>query len=309
MSKLTAVAYYAGIPARNSNPEKPQILDNFLSGVSACGDTAIAHKNTNVIDADVALIQGYVHEHGKKAPHLQVRKNAIDHQKKQNKRALIVDSNLFLYADPGNKNRFLRYSFDGVFPSTGFYFDKDVDLNRWKIISSRLGISLKPWRTSGNHILVCLQRNGGWSMRGLDVIKWMDQTISEIRRFDQKRTIVVRPHPGDKKIRSYLRINHRNVRLSNTADIRQDLQNAWVTVVFNSSPGVASAIEGVPVIITDPNKGYSQAEPVSNFGIQHIVDPQMPDREEWINKIAMCHWNFEELKNGTAWKFFRQYVT
>ena len=154
MSKLTAVAYYGGIPPNNNKPEKPLILDNFIKGVNASGDTGIAHQGMNTITCDVALIQGFVHEHGKSAPHLQLRKNAIDLQKANNKRSLIVDSNLFLYADPDNTKTYLRYSFDGVFPTTGFYFDKEVDPHRWQNISSKIGISLKPYRQSGNYILV-----------------------------------------------------------------------------------------------------------------------------------------------------------
>jgi len=168
VSNITAVAYYAGIPPNNSNPEKPQILDYFCQGVVASGDTAIAHTGMDTLRCDVALIQGFVHEHGKSAPHLQLRKNAVNLQKSTNKRSLIVDSNLFLYADKSNPLHYLRYSFDGVFPTTGFYFDQDVDPARWEQISRDLGIGLKPWRTHGNHILICLQRNGGWSMRGLD---------------------------------------------------------------------------------------------------------------------------------------------
>jgi len=309
MSKLKAVAYYAGIPARNSNMEKPQILDNFLAGVRACGDIAVPHKGTTLIDADVALVQGFVHEHGKKAPHLQVRRNAIEHQAKNHKHSLIVDSNLFLYKDAGNKKRYLRYSFDGVFPKTGFYFDSHVDDNRWEQIKTDLGIDLKPRRSNGEHILICLQRNGGWSMRGTDVIAWMNSTIQEIRKYEQNRPIIVRAHPGDKKIRNFLKIQHKNVKLSNNRDITTDLNNAWATVVFNSSPGVASAIEGVPVIITDPIPGHSQAESIANMGIQHISTPILPDREAWVRKLAMCHWNFEELKNGSAWQFFRQHIT
>src|SRR6056300_891005 len=155
-----AVAYYGGIPARNNNPEKPLILDNFLTGVRASGDEAIAHRGMNPIPCDVALIQGFVHEHGKTAPHLILRAQAIEMQKNSGKKSLIVDSNLFLYADPGNTKTYLRYSFDGVFPTTGFYFDDAPDPLRWQKISTNLGISLKPWRTSGQHILICLQRNG-----------------------------------------------------------------------------------------------------------------------------------------------------
>jgi len=172
MSNLTAVAYYRGIPPSNNNPEKPLILDNFIAGVNASGDTGIAHKEMSLLDCDVAFIQGFVHEHGKSAPHLMLRKNAVEKQKAVGKRSLIVDSNLFLYADPGNTKRYLRYSFDGVFPNTGFYFDTDIDPIRWQKISKNLNLSLKDYRKTGRHILLCLQRNGGWSMKGMPVQEW-----------------------------------------------------------------------------------------------------------------------------------------
>lgn len=307
MSKLTAVAYYGGIPARNNNLEKPLILDNFLQGVTASGDTGIAHRTMNTIPCDVALIQGYVHEHGKTAPHLVLRRNAIDLQKRNGKKSLIVDSNLFLYADPGNTKRYLRYSFDGVFPTTGFYFDKDVDPNRWKKISHNLNLPLKEYRTNGNHILICCQRNGGWSMKGLSVMDWLNQTIATIKSFTD-RPIVVRAHPGDKKSHTYLRINQKNVTISKRPNLRDDLVNAWATVVYNSSPSVASLIEGVPAFVTDPQPEYAQTNEVANTNLKRLEDPKMFERQQWIEKLSMCHWNFNELKSGEAWQFFRRYV-
>lgn len=308
MGKFTAVAYYSGIPERNNNPEKPQILDNFILGVKSSGDDAIAHTGFNLINADVALIQGFVHEHGKSAPHLRLRRQVIDHQKKLNKKSLIVDSNLFLYADKGNTNRYLRYSFDGVFPTTGFYFDKDVDSTRWDNLSSKLNIRLKPWRQQGDNILVCLQRNGGWSMRGLDVQTWLDQTIMQIRKYSKNRPIVVRLHPGDKKMPRMIRINHKNVIISRRSTLQEDLQNAWATIVYNSSPAVASAIEGVPVFLTDPHPEYSQASSIANIDLSKLESPEMPEREDWVQRLAMCHWNFDELRSGEAWNFFRRYI-
>jgi hypothetical protein len=307
MSKITAVAYYGGIPPNNSNPEKPLILNNFCQGVIASGDTAVAHKGMTPIACDIALIQGFVHEHGKTLPHLLLRKNAVEMQKRNGKKSLIVDSNLFLYADPGNKKTYLRYSFDGVFPTTGFYFDRDIDPVRWQKISSNLGISLKPWRSTGNHILICLQRNGGWSMGGLDVLTWMDNIINTIKKYSN-RHIVVRSHPGDKKIKRFLQIKHKNVSLSTKERLIDDLVGAWATVVYNSSPSVASLIEGVPSFLTDPNPQQSQSFGVANTDISQIENPLMPDRQQWIEKLSMCHWNFDELKNGEAWQFFRRYI-
>jgi hypothetical protein len=306
MNKLTAVAYYGGIPPNNSNPEKPLILDNFLAGVAAVGDNAVAHKAMNAIDCDVAFIQGFVHEHGKTAPHLMLRQNAINLQKQNKKRSLIVDSNLFLYADPGNTKRYLRYSFDGIFPTTGFYFDSEVDPTRWQKISQNLNISLKPYRQTGNQILICCQRNGGWSMKGMPVQNWLNETILKIRSFSD-RPIIVRPHPGDKKWKTYLRINHPNVTLS-TRHIIEDLHNAWATVLHNSSPAVASAIEGIPVFLTDPNPQFSQAAEVSNTNLKDLENPKMFDRQTWAEKLSMCYWNFDELRSGEAWQFFRKFI-
>ena len=301
-----AVAYYGGIPPHNNNLEKPMILDNFLTGVRNSGDTAIAQTAMQVVpNADVALIQGFVHEHGKTAPHLVLRRNAVEQQINNGKKALIVDSNLFLAYDSGNVNRYLRYSFNGVFPTTGFYFDTDVDPNRWTKISSKLGIQMKPWRTSGNHILVCLQRNGGWSMRGYNSVQWANDTIATLREITD-RPIIVRGHPGDKKTRYFPQ--HKDVFLSSNPSIIQDLQGAWATVLYNSSPRVVSAIEGVPVFLTDPEPEHSQSHEVSNTKIKRINDPKLFDREDWVQKLAMCHWNFEELASGEAWRHFRRYL-
>ena len=301
-----AVAYYGGIPPHNNNLEKPMILDNFLTGVRNSGDTAIAQTAMQVVpNADVALIQGFVHEHGKTSPHLVLRRNAVEQQINNGKKALIVDSNLFLAYDSGNVNRYLRYSFNGVFPTTGFYFDTDVDPNRWTKISSKLGIQMKPWRTSGNHILVCLQRNGGWSMRGYNSVQWANDTVATLRQITD-RPIIVRGHPGDKKTRYFPQ--HKDVFLSSNPSILQDLQGAWATVLYNSSPSVVSAIEGVPVFLTDPQPEHSQSHEVSNTKIKRINDPKLFDREDWVQKLAMCHWNFEELASGEAWQHFRRYL-
>ena len=144
-------------------------------------------------------------------------------------------------------------------------------------------------------------------MRGLDVIEWMNTTILKIRKYS-KRPIVVRAHPGDKKIGKYLKVNHKSVSLSTRVDLREDLHNAWATVVYNSSPSVASIIEGIPAFLTDPQPQHSQSVAVANTDISRIEDPIMVDRQAWIERLAMCHWKFDELKSGTAWQFFKRYI-
>ena len=301
---MKVVAYLAGIPPGNKNPEKPEVLSRFVSGVAQFGDAGVLHPGTNLIPCDVAFIQGWSHEHGKSSPHLRLREAVRDYQKQNNNRLLIVDSNLFNYT---GKNFYLRYSFDGVFPTTGNYFWDDPDPARWQQISRDTGISLKPWRSHGNHILICTQRNGGWSMKGMTVLDWLNQTVAEIRKYTN-RPIIVRPHPGDKRAREYLNVKSSHWTLSTTAELTADLANAWATVTYNSSPGIASSIEGIPAFITDPTPQTSQAFAVANTDLSKIETPSMFDRQLWIEKIAMCHWNYNELSNGAAWRHMKQFV-
>ena len=204
---VTVVSYLKGIPASNKNPEKPLSLTNFIAGVNNTGDKGIVSNDFNLINAEVAIIQGYVHEEGKNAPHLAFRKKILDHQRNNNNRTVIIDSNLFLYADPGNTKGYLRYSYDGIFPSTGEYCYDNPDPNRWEKIKNDLKIDLKPWRSNGNHILICLQRNGGWSMQGLDVVSFFHNTVREIRKYSD-RPIVVRMHPGEDRKSTRLNSSH-----------------------------------------------------------------------------------------------------
>jgi hypothetical protein len=261
----------------------------------------------------VALIQGFVHEHGKDSPHLRLRRAAIDLQKTNNKRSLIVDSNLFLYSNKENPFHYLRYSFDGVFPTTGFYFDTEIDPSRWQKISRNLNLSLKDYRSQGEHILICLQRNGGWSMAGLDVQDWAVKIINTLRQYTD-RPIVIRAHPGDKSSREYLdprspkcKIKFsKAVRLSTNVNLVDDLKNCWAAVNYNSSPVVGAAIEGIPIFVMDP--ANSQCAEIANTDLAQIENPNMVERQPWVERISMFHWNFDELKSGESWNHIRKFI-
>ena len=306
--KLQVVSYHSGIPRVNKSPEKSNILYNFVKGVNAVGDIGRDHHGFDVQESDVAVLQGFVHENSKNMPHLLLRRAVLEKQKMTRKKTLVADSNLFLWVNTSNKpHHYLRYSWDGVFRRTGFYFDKDVDPTRWQQIKNDLGIEVKPYRKSGNHILICLQRNGGWSMKNNDVMEFCHTVISKLKQYSD-RPIVVRAHPGDKKAAIYLRLRLPNVTVSTNPNIDQDLENAWATVVFNSSPGVASFIRGIPVFQMDPEPEYSMYGELANFELSQIEQPVLKDRNNWLERISMCHWKFDELIDGSAWKFMRNYV-
>jgi len=297
--------YYAGIAAKNNKPEKRQVLEYFHKGVPGNQSTEIYDQSWR--PSDLAVIQGWVHDNSNlKSPHLRFRKHIIEQQKNINKHVLAIDSNLFLYRDVNNTKNYLRFSLDDVFPKKGNYFIDDIDPNRWKQIKSDLNINLMDWRKKGDHILICMQRNGGWSMKGIHVMDWCHRTINEIKKYTD-RPIVIRAHPGDKKAKNYLRFSD-DVKVSKSPSLLEDLDNAWATITYNSSPGVASAIEGVPVFVTDTDPCNSQAYDVANCDLSLIESPLMPDRQKWIEKISMSHFNFQDLKQGIAWEIIEKYI-
>ena len=78
----SVVSYLAGIPSKNKSPEKPAILTNFVQGVNKLGDKGIVTPGIDLIKCDLAVLQGFVHANSKNTPHLQLRQNVIDFQKK-----------------------------------------------------------------------------------------------------------------------------------------------------------------------------------------------------------------------------------
>lgn len=299
--------YYAGIPAKNTKAEKRDVLKFFHQGVS--GDFISKEVEGPYWEpSDLAVMQGWVHENSGVTPHLMFRREIINQQKKIGKHTLAIDSNLFLYRNTTNPLHYLRFSLDDVFPTSGNYFKDNIDPSRWKQIKKDYNMDLRDWRTKGNHILICMQRNGGWSMRGKDVVQWCNSTVKQLRQYTD-RPIIIRAHPGDKRSIAYMSNIKRdkNIHISNNP-IMQDFRNCWATITYNSSPGVASVIEGIPTFVTDPEPKYSQAYDVANLDLKDILSPKVFDRTKWIQEISMCHFNFADLKSGRAWNIIKDYI-
>ena len=318
---MQVISYTATLPAKLLNDSRRETnnkyltLLKFIEGVCAAGDQGRVETASVYQPSEVAFMLGWVHEHGKKSPHLMFRKHIVDQQCNRGARTVIADSNLFLYKNTRNPQYYLRYSFDGVFPNTGEYCDQAPDPARWQKIRSDLGMDLRDWRASGDHVLICLQRNGGWSMGGQSVTDWAAWVIQTLRRHTDRR-IMIRPHPGDKggvrDANTILTTAHRQgirrVSLSapNT-DFVTDLLGCWAVVNHNSSPAVGAVIEGIPVFVTDPDR--SQARDVANLDLSKIEQPELFDRQAWVERLSQFHWNFDDITTGTAWRHMRQWAT
>jgi hypothetical protein len=309
--QLIVKSYLSSLPKHINGDEKVAALTYFAEGAARCGDQASTTMSQDYESCDVAAIIGNAFDSNPsktRLAHYKVRKMVMDTQAQLNRYWLSIDSNVFIYRDRTNPHKYLRYSFNGVFPKTGIYCNDTPGEENWANIRRDYNMDLGPWRQKGKHILICLQRPMGWSMRGVNLMEWLDNTFVQIRKYTD-RPIRLRWHPGDwKNFPGSVDLSKFNAVMSpQERHITEDLRSCWAVVCHNSTPSSVAIIEGIPAFITD-DPGYCQAGDVANTDLSRIEDPIMPDREQWIRKLAQCHWSFEDVRSGRCWAHMRNYV-
>ena len=293
-------------PAKFSN--KIMLMDNFAHGVRSQGDQVVDFRDNTLPNQqlDAGFVLGYTLEDN-------FRKKIIDSLKSQKTPRVFVDSNMLHYAR--KEHEWHRYSLNSVYPNDGVYLFNTVDPEKWAAYSQWHGVDLRPWRQQGQHILILCQRPKGWNMFGQDQDHWLQKTIDKIRKIEAKRPIVIRMHPGDgarfkqidKLQKRYPKGNASRISISANENIRDDLVNCWCVVGYNSTPNVVSVIEGIPAYVEDPL--HSWAADVAFSNLSEIVNPPLPDRTQWINKIANIHWSNQEVRSGKLWASIKQYIS
>lgn len=287
-------------PAKFSN--KVMLMDNFAQGARVHGDEIIEFRDNRLPDQklDAGFVLGYTLEDN-------FRKKIIDQLRLQKTPSVFVDSNILHYGRKEHECH--RYSLGSVYPDSGTYFFNELDKNKWATFSAWHGVELKPWRTAGNHILVLCQRPKGFNMF-TDQEVWLDKTIKRIRKHTD-RPIMIRMHPGDgtrfKQIEKIQKKYGTTVTISEHESIRDALVNCWCTVGINSTPNVVAAIEGVPGFVEDPTHSWAADIAFNDLGL--VENPPLPDRSDWIHKIANIHWSNDEVRSGKLWSAIKHYIS
>jgi hypothetical protein len=153
---------------------------------------------------------------------------------------------------------------------------------RWEA----LGIELKPWRSEGDHILVCANRSFGMS-GGVMPHDWALDVAGRLKKLT-RRPIRIRQHPGnfDAKI-----------------PLAKDLENAHACVIWSSSCGVHALVAGVPVVCEAPWWICMSAA----FGMDWLdVQPNWTvtqARERAMHALAWAQWTVEEIAAGEPFRY------
>jgi hypothetical protein len=97
------------------------------------------------------------------------------------------------------------------------------------------------------------------------------------------------------------------ITISTHDSITEALVDCWCVVGYNSTPSVVSAIEGIPAFLADPERSW--AKDIAATDLSSIETPLMPDRTQWLNKIANIHWSNDEVKSGKLWTAIKSYIS
>jgi len=164
-----------------------------------------------------------------------------------------------------------------------------------------LGLTLKPWRTNSDFILICGQHDKSLQWQGMpSMSQWLLDTIDTIRTHSE-RPILFRPHPRcplptiENEFKNVYR--QQPVQLPNSYDdFDMGFDNVHATVSYSSNPGVHSIINGIPAFVGHSSLAYDVA---NDIDFMHDIEaPFMPDRTQWLNDYAHTEYTLEEISQG-----------
>lgn len=143
----------------------------------------------------------------------------------------------------------------------------------------RFGVSLKPWRKSGRHVLVCPVSTAIAGFYGIDAHAWLQAIVQEIQDFTD-RPVQIKPKDSE-------------------LDLKTALNDAWCLVTFNSNAAIEALIEGIPVFVTGPAAARCMGSP----DLSLIDEPRYGDRETMFSALAYQQWTLDEIRRGECWEW------
>lgn len=144
-----------------------------------------------------------------------------------------------------------------------------------------LGITLKPWRDDGAHILIAPNRSFG--MRGMVMPKEWAEEQRVLYAACHGCEVRVRAHPGN---------------AAPKVPLAHDLAGARFVVIWSSSVGVRALIEGVPVVCRAPYWICKSATAAN------LTRSEMTERRlRAMHALAWAQWRVDEIASGEAFDY------
>lgn len=195
-----------------------------------------------------------------------------------------------------DRNEWISLGWNGLNNNADF-LNETVPSDRWEKLFKP---HMKPWKTDGKYILFCGQVPGDMSLKGKNLMHWYADAairVSEVH----KLPIVWRPHPLDKKNKTFL---IKNTTMDIGTPLEKSLEDAAAIMAFNSNSLINGVMAGVPPI------AFDEGTMVWDIATKNYEKPlKRLDREDWGRKMGYTQWTLEEIANGTAIRhIFRKHL-
>jgi hypothetical protein len=272
----------------SDKPREHLLADAFAEGVRAHGDTCEMRALTpepQTVLAEVACMVGVKSRELYRAYH------------DQGTHIVYLDKGYARHARPGPVKvwEYWRASLDAHHP-TQFLGKPDMPADR----SDDLGLVLKPWRKSGDRIVVAGSSQKYHDFYGLrHPTQWAQKLVKQIRAAMPAAQIVYRPKPSWKEA-----VPIEGTKFSRSGDIFDVLEGAWCLVTHGSNAVFEAVCEGVPCVVL----GDAVAKPISSTSVEDVANPRLAsyqERHQWLANLAYWQWTLPEFASGAAWGFIR----
>jgi len=148
--------------------------------------------------------------------------------------------------------------------------------DRWKSLKTEVW----PWSKVGKHIVVAEPSPTYEKFHGIQ--GWTQRTVAELKRLTD-RPLVIRNKEMQRSGRK----------------LHEDLKGAHCLVTHGSNAAVEAVIMGCPVFV---DRTTSAAALVGLSSLEDVEYPWYPERQPWLNSLAYCQFDEDELVDGTLWR-------
>ena len=203
------------------------------------------------------------------------------------------------------QDRAFRVGMNGFMSSADW---PQIDGNRLEVVRSAFDIPFKPKKVEdGNYILIPLQLPGDASLQGIDINKWMKDTVSQIREITDRKIVLRTPQI------------ERNYDFNFTKDIKDiyfqkgtfkdkqvTLDNAYAVVTYSSGMSVEALLNGNRTYV-ESNDGFASN---SQGSLEEVLQKDyknfktIQDYKDFKLLVCSTYWTVKEIKEGLFWEKF-----
>lgn len=272
---------------------RQKVMPDLAQGIAKLGDKVEriwAHQYTEPF-SDCVLFYGF---DGSRTS--QIARAFYDY-KRSGRKAIYIDLGYFSQRWNGDRYGFHRFSINDRHP-TAYFQNKKHKSDRFKVHNR----TVEPWRKPGRNIVVCGMSDKCARFEGFKFEEWERAAIKKLRTITD-RPIIYRPKPQRKTVSQYPPID--GVSYSDPLHKRlgDELKDAWCVVSHHSNAGIDALMAGVPCFTDE-----GVATPLAKTDVGLVEFPFIPsdsDRKQLVADIAYCQFNRPEMRDGTAWRHFR----